>query len=1229
MGHPSRTNDEEGAGSPGCDGEHTERSPYQGLAYYTEDDARWFFGRDLERKRIISNLRTSRLTILYAESGVGKSSLLRAGVVARLRKLAEQGVEQRGSAKFVPIVFSDWQDEPIDRLIAAIDTQAAPFRVPVKARAMALHDASLAEGERRAQALENGDSAPVVRADDLARAVARTADAVDSTLLVILDQFEEHFRYRLDQSSPERLANGLATCVNAQGLPIHFLIAVREDAYGGLGDFFRERVANVYRNYIHLEYLSRAAAREAIERPLDPWNEDHPRDPPIKIGEGLSDAVLKEVWRGNLVLGPEPDQAGATESPSSPSSDEIEAPFLQLVMEEVWKCERRQESRELRKETLEVTLGGAERIVRHHLDNALKRLTAEERVSAKLIFRELVTPSGAKVAHSAADLVGFTERPEKSVASALRKLDNERIVREVDAAPGSTATRYEIFHDRLAAAILEWLAQQKTEQLRSDKERAEKDKQRAEQEKRRQEVLARRFKLMAIGLGVLLLIMGGLTFYAWRQTVKANNETTRAAYFGLTTRAQSQLSSRPDLALLLFLAAYSESPQPLAERSLVATLQEVEMSGASGILHGHTDAIEGLAFSPRQPLLASASGDGTIRLWHVNRNGHYPVGAPLKAGGPVLSVAFSPDGQSLASGSFNKLVVWNVATGPGATRGSIRAATPSSPVRVEHPGGAVASVAFSPNGEWLAAASLSGTVFLWNTHTGQSEVLRSTPIEQIRSVAFSPTSDVLAAGEAAGKVVLWKVASGRELRTLTGYKNDVYALAFSPRADVLAAAGAGSKIVLWNLDDNDKVQATLMGHDPFIYSLAFNPGGTALAAAGVGDVELWNPWTQKQIAPPLTGQLGAVYGVAFSSDGQTLASGGADRTIRIWNYPPVRKYGVPLPPAHLRAVSDVAVARNGLIASGSADGMIYVIGGATKAPIKIRAPKGLHAVAFAEGGRILASAGDDGMVRLWDPLTGHLVGRRVAPGPHTPIFALTSDPNGTTLVSGDGSGNVRIWNVSSPGPVGPTLSGDLGAVFAVAFNPVTGAVAAGGNGRTIRIWHVERGRWVPSPAIAQDDALFALAFSPSGERLASGGADGTIRLWNLTSSAARTPKTLVGSSNFVRALAFSPDGKTLASGGLDQTVRLWDVMTATELGDPLTGDTGSVEGVAFSPGGRFLVTGSTDRTVRLWRAVAPPTSFYVLSTEVCTFLGAGLNAAEQSQYAPGLPFKQTCPRVTP
>ena len=209
------------------------------------------------------------------------------------------------------------------------------------------------------------------------------------------------------------------------------------------------------------------------------------------------------------------------------------------------------------------------------------------------------------------------------------------------------------------------------------------------------------------------------------------------------------------------------------------------------------------------------------------------------------------------------------------------------------------------------------------------------------------------------------------------------------------------------------------------------------------------------------------------------------------------------------------------------------------------------------------------------------------------------------------------------------MTGDFGPVYAVAFSPNGLVIASGGVGRAIRLWDARTQLPLYPPLIAQDDSVFSLAFSPDGHLLASGGADDTIGLWDIHPHAYVSVHTLTGDSNYVRSVAFSPDGETLASGSTDGTVRLWDVRTGTELGNPLIGHTGSVESVAFSRDGQFLASGSADKTIRLWQAIILPPSFADLRDQVCSFLGAGLSRMEWAQYAPDIPYHQTCPRTTP
>ena len=1167
-----------------------DRSPFQGLGFYTESDAKWFFGRATERKIILAHLRTARLTLLYAESGVGKSSLLRAGVAARLREL---GADTGRSPRFVPVVFSSWKDDPVEDLISQIASL-----VPASNGRSATHHSS---------------------ASGLAGAIDQAASTLDATLVIILDQFEEHFSYRLSETHPGRLADELARCVNSPRLRANFLIAVREDAYGKLGDLFSGRIANVYNNYLHLEYLSRDAARDAIEKPVEIYNAEHEAAEAITLDPELAGAVLNEVRRGNLELGARRTDRESNGKRMGSTTDEIETPFLQLVMTRLWEWERSHQSTVLRRSTLDGELGGAETIVRNHVDRALAGLTGQELDTATDIFHDLVTPSGVKVAHTADDLAKMTSRSQGTVASILTSLYEQRIVRAVDPAPGTTKPRYEIFHDRLAAPILEWRDQQQ-------KARLERAKQSAELEARTQRKQARRFKRRArimLGLVVcLLFLLAALVvsvLYVRNERIVANREKRDATYLGLTTRAESQLASRPDVSLLLDLEAYRESPQPVAERNLVATLQSVKSSAAIGLLHGHTDAVEGIAFSPTGTTLASASGDKTIRLWKVSSTAHGPLGPPLRFHGPLYSVAFAPSGEMLASGTYNQIIVWSI------PRHAEQEAIPFQ-------GGAVNSVAYSPNGALLAAGGSDGKVLLADPSRKSRTMLTAAPRgQQIRSVAFNPSGNELAT-TAGGGVVLWDPATHAKLRTLiANLREAMYSVAFSPDGKRLAVAGSNGVIYLWNLAGGSQPRRLRSGSP--INSIAFSRNGQQLVAGGATAVTLWNVATGRQDGQPLTGQLAAVYSVAFNPGGTVLAAAGADRTISLWRYPTGARFGVPIA-THAHPVHSVAFSPNGLVvASGDAYGEIVLTNRKNGQELHVIPGPGsddsVGDLAFDPAGNVLAAAYADGTIRLWDPLTGRELG--VPLRRHQgPVFSIAFNRAGTLLVSGGSDGTVRQWNVNRHTELGRPMQGHLGAIYSVAFSPDGREIAAGASNKAIGLWNAQTQAPLAPPLIAQDDAVFSVAFSPDGHLLASGGADDTIHIWNIRRRPYVSVHTLTGDSDYIRSVAFSPDGSTLASGSTDKTVRLWDVKTGTELGGPLEGGKGSVESVAFSHNGRYVVSGSKDGTVRLWPGIELPRSFPGLRNEVCSFLGAGLGAAEWSQYAPNIPYdRHICPESTP
>jgi CHASE2 domain-containing sensor protein len=444
-------------------------APYVGLDYFGEEDAGLFFGRDAERKRILGNLRASRLTLLYAESGVGKTSLLRAGVSARLRQFAAHSAAERGSARFVPVVFSAWQGDAKADLIAALEGAARPL----------LHD----------------DAQLTLSRDALEAAIEEVVAAVDATPLVILDQFEEHVLYEDDGFDDE-----LGHCINRRDLRANFLISVREDAYSLIGSRFKSRIANVYGNYLHLDFLDAQAAREAVLEPVKAFNQRLPADAPrFEVEPALVDAVLDQVRRGRVNLG---DGGAPDVGANGPAR--VETAYLQLVMKRLWDEEIAAGSQRLRLETLR-RLGGADTIVHGHLDEVMDKLPADQQDAAAAAFRFLVTSGGRKIALSSEELREFSDVGAGPLEPALEQLERDRILRPVPSSEPGGVARHELYHDVLAPAILDW-------RRRHVEERTQRTLERARERARRLEVRNRRLGAAVIALTAVAV---ALALYVW------------------------------------------------------------------------------------------------------------------------------------------------------------------------------------------------------------------------------------------------------------------------------------------------------------------------------------------------------------------------------------------------------------------------------------------------------------------------------------------------------------------------------------------------------------------------------------------------------------------------------------------------------------------------------------------------------------------------------------------
>ena len=300
--------------------------------------------------------------------------------------------------------------------------------------------------------------------------------------------------------------------------------------------------------------------------------------------------------------------------------------------------------------------------------------------------------------------------------------------------------------------------------------------------------------------------------------------------------------------------------------SLNTFAQEIQYT----VLSGHTSGVTSVAFSPDGNTLASGSWDDTIRIWDVATGSHKE---PLRGNRYIVySVAFSPDGNTLASASGDTNIrLWDVATG-----------------RLKHTltehWNTSNTVAFSPDGNTIASGSDDATIMLWDVATGTQKETFSGHIYDVNTVAFSPDGNTIASGSDDASIRLWDVATGTQKETFSGHRYHVNTVAFSPDGTMLASGGWDRTIRLWDVATGTQKE-TLSEHTDTVRSVAFSPDGTMLASGGDDiTIRLWNVATGSLIQT-LRGHRDSVYGISFSPDETKLASASADDTIRLWRLP--------------------------------------------------------------------------------------------------------------------------------------------------------------------------------------------------------------------------------------------------------------------------------------------------------------------------------------------------------
>jgi len=1046
-------------------------NPYKGLLPYSEEDAGFFFGRDYERRIISANLRAARLTLLYGESGVGKSSVLSAGIGHDLRNDPDHAV----------VVFRSWRYDPIAGLAKSVAEVAADgFKhVPTLDLVEAI--------KRRSGNLGNKD---------------------DRTLLIILDQFEEYFQYHPAEQGEHTFIRQFPRLLNQDDFPVNVLISIREDALATL-DRFKGQIPALFENYLRMENLSEEAAEDAILKPLDSFNAVDPHRS-ITMNKGLAQSVVNKII--------EVQGAGRRL---------VQAPYLQLVMRRWWEREAEVGSRQFRERTLVTDLGGVRSVVDSHLKTTIDGLIPNDQRIVARVFERLSTPAGRKIAQTVPELAASTRVDPLDIERVLEKLRAARVLIPVAPPKGALPDEkcFEFAHDVLAKVAAEWLSRyRQAEEVAAAQREAAEANVRAEEMQRMAETAKKAERTAVARERIAFSLM----------TAEADPETsvllamhaalaTRDAGYRILPEAEQMLHKA-----LLRLPVSFVIPEGEGSFGVVSWSPDGAYLAASReqsirvwrwepyyILPEllHRSNVLAICWSPDAKRLATATGDGHVAVWNVESAVEL---ISLQAhNGAVVAVAWSPDGSRIATASLDSTVkIWEAHSGVLL-------------LTFKSDQGEFRSVSWSPDGKQLAAAGEAYFVTVWDAASG-NEFMKLFVEGRQNAVAWSPDGSRLATF---GSVIgFWNAENGQKIVTLPGSGGHSVG-AWGPAGKYLATAGDGHAVRIWEAARGLE-WLRLRGPVGTSSSISWNPDGKQLACA-VPSIRLcevapgrelptlthgepvitasWSPreelivtvgpkvaklWDARtgQVIRTFIGHKQGITDIAWNTDGRYVATSSYDGTTRVWEVASGREFRTLVSSGKVIAIASSPI--EDLLAT-LADNGIATIWDMPKG-IKMREisdPKAkFRSVTWSQDGKWLVTTSWNDKIRLWLPGSGQEAESPIRPPTGADIIRWS--PAGTLLVvafsSAVQSAHAEVWDIEK-NQMRFSIFGDEERFKDIAWSP-DGSRLATTRAEKVSVWEAYSGGEIFTLE-GNADTVSSIAWSADGKKLASSDKSGTVRLY--------------------------------------------------------------------------------------------------------------------------------------
>lgn len=1098
----------------------SDRAPYPGLEAFTRDDAGVFFGREFETRTLLERLNPpfaapgfQRSVAVVGPSGIGKSSVLSAGVLAQLQR------RKRDWIIVPPIVPGN---RPMSALAAAL-AASLPGR-PVEAT----------EGTSR------WHSARV-------NAIRDTLGRRRSSVLLVIDQAEELLTIAGQDECHEFLSVISEMIENDESLWV--ILSCRSEF---LTAFLQSSYSQLFSTPFAIGALNRAGLVKVIEGPaekagirFEPTSLPHVIASDTDGGNALPllAYTLQELCiasgRQGVITAAAYENIGGVRGVLSRQADRVTGELTRLdptvpVLETLLKF---------------VTIGENEPTRRRVLRSALspeERRIVDAFVSARLLTTDASAADGPHgetavldVAHEAL----FRHWPplrQQITASAeiLRvRADLERWAQDWERSGRDDS--YLLRHERLLKAQ-EWAT------LLPDLERSLPQVAEFLNASRHTDEQTLRNLSEAIARQSLLEV---------EQNAERALSLALAAYEECfaTPLAQEAIVSALQVARLrrvvdghkggVWGLGWSPDGQYLASAANDKTVRIWNARDGSvlSVCQGHTDGVRSVSWAPDSCRVLTASNDRTIRVWDALSGASVAVLSGHT--GWVRQAEFAPNGARAASVSDDQTIrIWDVAE---ATEIQILRGHSET----------IRAVAWSPDASRLVTGSDDSTVRIWNLASGVTEWVLTGHDGGVRGVSWSPDGRLVASTSYDATIRLWDPATGEAREVLRGHTDWIRRATWSPDGSSLASAAYDHTIRLWDVA-SAALTATISGHSGGVWDVCWSPDGQSLASASEDrEIRIWDR-TPSLPTTALQGHGAMVWTVAWTADGGRVATGSEDRLVRVFD----STSGVLLETfhGHQAGVRGLVWAPDGRLISCGADSSVRIWDVATPDREPFSLPDistGAWDVALSAANE-LAVACDDRTVRIWDLASATL--RNVLTGHGDWVRAVRWSPDGGLLASASYDQTIRLWDVGL-GVLRALLNGHTAGVRSVAFSPNGSLLASAADDATVRIWRVDSGAEI---AVLQtnDAAVRAVVWHPDGTAVLCAGHDGTLRLWNVTSRQQLVVGIVIGRAE---CLAIAADGRRVVAGGDDSAAQIWITdVTADQMLDlghrrrprPLTAD---------------------------------------------------------------------------